>query len=395
MQVAIKALASELKAELIHIRRHLHAHPELSFEEVNTGRFIANKLQQWGIEHQHGWVKHGVTAIIKGNLASDKVIALRADMDALPILEKNEVSYCSTNPGVMHACGHDAHTTCLLGVVKILHELRDQWGGTIKFIFQPAEERTPGGASIMIAEGVLRDPSPSFILAQHVHPPLEAGMVGFKAGNYMASSDEIYLKVIGKGGHGAMPQDCVDPILIASHILINLQQIVSRSADPIMPTVLTFGKINSEGGATNVIPNAVNIEGTFRTYDEVWRKQALTAIENMAKATAAVFGGTCEVCIAHGYPFLYNDEQMTPITKDWAIEYLGADKVVDLPTRMTSEDFAYFAQEMPGVFYRLGTGNKARGITSALHTETFDIDEDALETGAGLMSWLAVRALGN
>jgi len=391
----IKQLAKKNKSEIIGIRRHLHAHPELSFEEKNTGEFIANKLKEWGIDHQHGWVNHGVTALIKGNIPSEKVIALRADIDALPILEKNEVDYCSTNQGVMHACGHDAHSASLLGTILILNELKQYWGGTVKFIFQPAEEKTPGGASLMIAEGVLQNPAPQYIMAQHVHPPLEVGKVGFKSGMYMASSDEIYLTVKGKGGHGAMPQDCIDPILISSNILLGLQQVVSRKGDPTVPSVLTFGKIYSVGGATNVIPNEVKIEGTFRTYNENWRKKALEEIEKIANGIAESYGGSCEVVISKGYPFLFNDEKMTPITKNWAIEYLGDEQVVDLPMRMTSEDFSYYAHEIPGVFYRLGTGNKAKGITSALHTETFNIDEEALELGCGLMSWLAIRSLGN
>jgi len=391
----IKNLANSIKNEIIEIRRYIHTHPELSYEEELTGKYIAKKLEDWGIEYRHGWVNHGVTALLKGDLESNNIIALRADIDALPILEKNEVSYCSQNEGVMHACGHDAHTASLLGTILILNQLKAHWGGTIKFIFQPAEEKTPGGASLMIAEGVLQNPAPNFIMAQHVHPPLEAGKVGFKSGMYMASCDEIYLTVKGKGGHGAMPQDCIDPILIAANILLSLQQVVSRKGDPTVPSVLTFGKINSVGGATNVIPNEVKIEGTFRTYDEKWRKTALEAIEKMAIGIAESYGGSCEVNIAKGYPFLFNDEKMTPIAKNWAIEFLGAENVVDLPMRMTSEDFSYYSHEIPGVFYRLGTGNKVKGITSALHTDTFNIDENALELGCGLMSWLAVRALGN
>ncbi len=391
----IKNLANSIKNEIIEIRRYIHTHPELSYEEELTGKYIAKKLDDWGIEFRHGWVNHGVTALLKGDLESNNIIALRADIDALPILEKNEVPYCSQNEGVMHACGHDAHTASLLGTILILNQLKAHWGGTIKFIFQPAEEKTPGGASLMIAEGVLQNPAPNFIMAQHVHPPLEAGKVGFKSGMYMASCDEIYLTIKGKGGHGAMPQDCIDPILITANILLSLQQVVSRKGDPTVPSVLTFGKINSVGGATNVIPNEVKIEGTFRTYDEKWRKTALEAIEKMAIGIAESYGGACDVNIAKGYPFLFNDEKMTPIAKNWAIEFLGAENVVDLPMRMTSEDFSYYSHEIPGVFYRLGTGNKAKGITSALHTDTFNIDENALELGCGLMSWLAVRALGN
>jgi amidohydrolase len=323
------------------------------------------------------------------------VIALRADMDALPIKEANDVPYKSKKEGVMHACGHDAHTSSLLGAARILNEIKDNFEGTIKLIFQPAEEKTPGGASIMIKEGVLENPKPLSILGQHVHPPLEAGKVGLKGGIYMASSDELYLTIKGKGGHGAMPQECIDPILIAAHIITALQQIVSRNADPSVPTVLTLGKINSKGGATNVIPDEVKIEGTFRTLSEPWRNEAKRRMKKMAEGIAESMGGECVFTIEHGYPVLFNDEMLTDKVKNFMIEYAGAENVVDLPMRMTSEDFAYYSQEMPACFYRLGTGNKAKGITSGLHTDTFNIEESSLELSIGLLAWLAVKELEN
>lgn len=395
MKEQIQLLSRQHHAEVIANRRHLHAHPELSFQEVQTGKFVAEKLAELGIEYQHGMAGNGVVALIKGKNPKKRVVALRGDMDALPIREANNVPYKSQNEGVMHACGHDVHTSSLLGTVKVLHALRDKFEGTVKCIFQPGEEKLPGGASIMISEGVLENPKPVSIFGQHVHPPLRAGMIGLKGGIYMASSDEIYVTVKGRGGHGAMPQDCIDPVAIAAQLIVSLQQIVSRYADPGTPSVLTFGKINSVGGATNVIPNEVKLEGTFRTMNELWRAEAHKRMKKMAETIAKSMGAACVFNIVKGYPVLYNHEALTIRTKSRAVEYLGNDKVVDLPMRMTAEDFAYFSQAMPACFYRLGTGNPERGITSPIHTDTFDIDESALETSVGLMAWLAIKELEN
>ena len=389
----IRERAKAYFPNVVEMRRHLHAHPELSYEEVETGKFVAQKLTELGIPHVHGVAANGVVGLIEGRNPSKKVIALRADLDALPIQERNDVPYKSTVAGKMHACGHDAHTSSLLGAARILNDLKNEFEGTIKLIFQPAEEKTPGGASIMIAEGVLENPNPLSIIGQHVHPPLEAGKVGLKGGIYMASSDELYLTIKGHGGHGAMPQECIDPILIAAHIITALQQVVSRNADPSLPTVLTLGKINSVGGATNVIPDAVKIEGTFRTLNENWRAEAQKRMRKIAEGIAESMGGSCEFIIEKGYPVLFNDEALTKKIKNFMIEYCGAENVVDLPMRMTSEDFAYYSQKMPACFYRLGTGNRAKGITSGLHTDTFNIEESCLELSIGLMAWLAIREL--
>ncbi len=389
----VQSLAGDIHEEVIAIRRHLHQHPELSFLEVQTGRFIANKLKEFGIEHEHGMADNGVVGLIKGKNPEKKVIALRADIDALPITEANDVPYKSQNEGVMHACGHDVHTSSLLGTAKILQTLRDEFEGTIKLIFQPAEEMMPGGASIMIKEGVLENPKPVSILGQHVHPPLPAGKIGIKAGQYMASTDELYMTVTGKGGHGALPQDCIDPILITSHILTALQQVVSRNSNPSMPTVLTFGKINSTGGATNIIPNEVKLEGTFRTFNDTWRFEAHHRMKKMAESIAEGMGGSCDFNIVVGYPSLFNNEGLTATTRQYAEEYLGKENVVELPIRMTAEDFAYYSQVMPACFYRLGTGNEAKGITSPIHTTTFNVDEDCLKVSTGLMAWLALKEL--
>ncbi|MEZ4930510.1 MAG: M20 family metallopeptidase, partial [Saprospiraceae bacterium] len=317
----------------------------------------------------------------------------RGDIDALPIEEANDVPYKSKNFGVMHACGHDVHTTSLLGAAYILYNTRDQWEGSVKCIFQPAEEKLPGGASIMIKQGVLKNPAPEAIFGQHVHPPLDAGKIGMKAGKYMASADEIYISVKGKGGHGALPHDCIDTVVMAANIIVALQQVVSRFANPTTPSVLTLGKINSIGGATNVIPNEVKIEGTFRTMDEKWRFEAHDRMKAIAESIAKGMGGTVDFDLVVGYPYLVNHEELTRKAWDYAVEYLGKENVVELPIRMTAEDFAYYSQEMPACFYRLGTGNPAKGITSPIHTNTFDIDESALKVGAGLMAWMALQEL--
>ena len=389
----IKQLAKTYQEEVIQIRRHLHQYPELSFQEVETGRYIAAKLKDFGIPFQHGVADNGVVGLIEGRNPASKVIALRGDIDALPIKEANEVSYKSKNEGLMHACGHDVHTASLLGTARILNAIKTEFDGTIKLIFQPGEERLPGGASIMIKEGVLENPVPVSIFGQHVHPPLASGKLGFCPGMYMASADEIFVTVTGSGGHGALPHNCIDPILIASNIIVSLQQIVSRHADPTTPTVLTFGKINSTGGSTNIIPEEVKIQGTFRTMDEDWRQKAHLKMVNMAAAIAEGMGGKCNFEIVKGYPFLINDEDLTLRAKRYAEEYLGKDQVVDLPIRMTAEDFAYYSQVIPACFYRLGTGNVAKGITSNVHTDTFDIDEAALELSIGVMAWLTVQEL--
>ena len=388
----IKQEASEMLPELVAIRRHLHMHPELSMQEKETSAFIQAKLSEYGIPFTAGMAEHGVVGLIEGKNPAKQVVALRADMDALPIAEQNQVDYCSTNPGVMHACGHDVHMTSLLGAAKILNSLKDRFEGTIKLIFQPSEERFPGGASIMIKEGVLENPAPDKMFGQHVFPTLEAGKVGLRSGKYMASADEVYLTVKGKGGHGATPELIVDPVLIAAHILVALQQIVSRNAPPQLPALLSFGRFIAEG-QTNIIPNEVKLDGTFRTFDEVWRAEAHQKIKNIAESIARGMGGDCEVFIDKGYPFLVNDETLTAHAKAYAIEYLGQENVVDLDLRMTAEDFAYYSQIVPSCFYRLGTRNERKGITHNLHTPLFDIDETSLETGAGLMAWMAVRSL--
>jgi amidohydrolase len=369
-------------------------HPELSFKEEQTSLYVQEFLKGLGVSFTTGWAGYGIVGIIEGQHPDRAVVALRADMDALPIQEENTVPYKSVHPGVMHACGHDVHTASLLGAASILQEIRSQFTGTVKLIFQPAEEKLPGGASIMIEEGVLKSPQPKTILGQHVHPQLPAGTVGFRSGQAMGSSDEITLKIIGKGGHGAMPHLAIDPVAIAAQVITALQQVASRSADPIMPSVLTFGSVHSDGGAFNVIPESVTLAGTFRTFDETWRQQAHTRITSIASDICSGFGAKCEIHIEKGYPSLTNHPEFTARCQANAVEYLGKASVVDIPSRLTSEDFAYYTQHLPGCFYRLGVANPDKGITSPVHSPYFDIDESALTIGAGLMAWLAVSELG-
>jgi len=385
--IATKALA--LEPELIAIRRHLHQHPELSFQEYNTSAYIQSVLSQWGIKFSSGWVKTGIVGVIEGKNPDSRCIGLRADIDALPIQEENQVSYQSCNPGVMHACGHDVHTTCLLGALKLLHDTRDQWEGQIKFLFQPGEEKLPGGASLMIAEGVLKNPAPQAIIGLHVLPQMECGFFGLKSGMFMASADEIYITVKGKGGHAALPQSFIDPILISAHLITALQQVVSRNASPIIPSVLSFGKIIGNG-ATNVIPDEVKLEGTFRTFNEDWRSQAHERIQSICHSICEGFGGSCEVNILKGYPFLVNDHSISDQVQKSLSDLFGQDKILPLETRMTAEDFAYYSQIVPACFFRMGTGNSAKGISSGIHTSTFDVDEKCLIHGSMAMAMAAM-----
>jgi amidohydrolase len=383
----IRELTDQYHQDTIELRRKIHANPELAFEEVETSKLVVETLKSYGVKPTENVAKTGVVALIEGRDPGTRTIALRADMDALPIQEENAVPYRSQNAGKMHACGHDVHTSSLLGADRILQEMREEWSGTVKLIFQPSEEKLPGGAKVMIQEGALENPAPQRIWGQHVHPPLEVGKIGMKAGPYMASADEIYMTIKGKGGHAAIPQGNVDPIIISAHILTALQQIVSRKSDPTMPSVLSFGKIIGNG-ATNVIPDEVYVEGTFRTFDEDWRQEAHQLIKNMTLQIAASMGATCEMDLQVGYPYVHNDEALTKATKELAIDYLDKENVVELPMRMTGEDFAFYSQVLPGCFYRLGTGNPQKGIVSPIHTSTFDIDEDALKVGVGMLAWL-------
>ncbi|MGB4654512.1 MAG: M20 family metallopeptidase [Bacteroidales bacterium] len=388
----IKSLSEKIETELIGYRRHLHKHPELSKQEVETANFISSVLSKWKIEHRCNIGGYGIVGEIKGVNPESKTVALRADMDALPINEKNDVDYVSVNSGVMHACGHDVHMTCLLGAIFILDNFKDRFTGTVRFIFQPSEESFPGGAKAMIEEGVLTNPTPKFIIGEHVLPELEVGKVGFVSGKAMASTDEIYLTVKGKGGHGALPNLSTDTVLTASHIVVALQQIVSRCAPPTIPTVLSFGRFIAEG-RTNVLPDIVKIDGTLRTFDEKWRAEALEKITHIAKHTAVAMGAECEVFIDEGYPYVLNDKEVTQNLKKAAVSYFGKSNVVDLEPRMTAEDFAFYSHVVPACFYRLGVKNPDWKEIRNVHSPVFDIDERAIANGAGFMAYATMQGL--
>jgi len=384
----IKHLAKRHAPSFIEIRHHLHAHPELSYKEFETSKYIQQKLATIGIPFEIK-ATTGVIGLVKGKNPDKKVIALRADIDALPIKEENSINYKSQNEGVMHACGHDVHTTCLLGAAQILHDLKTEWEGTVKLIFQPGEEKNPGGASLLIKEGVLENPKPSSIFGLHVHPSLAIGKLSFRSGKVMASADELYFTIRGKGGHAASPHLCIDPILIASNLILSLQQIVSRNNNPHNPSVLSITAIEG-GSTTNVIPNEVKLKGTFRAMNEEWRFRAHELIRTLSTDLVRSMGGEIDLDIDVGYPSVYNNEALTESSKRKAEEYMGKANVEETESRMGAEDFGYYTQHIPGCFYRLGVMNKEKGIVSGVHTPTFNIDEGAIEIGMGMMAWLGV-----
>ncbi|MBD0366962.1 MAG: amidohydrolase [Flavisolibacter sp.] len=385
LQRRIQQLAKQYADEFIQIRHHLHAHPELSYQEYETSRFIQQKLQEYAIPFE---VKAGtgVVGLLEGKNQDKRVIALRGDMDALPIKEENDVPYKSRKEGLMHACGHDVHTTCLLGAAKILSETKDAWEGTIKLIFQPGEEKNPGGASLLIKEGVLENPKPQCIFALHVNPQLEVGNLSFRGGQVMASADEIYITIRSKGGHAAAPHLTADTILIASHLVVSLQQIISRNNDPFTPSVLSITSFQG-GYTTNVIPTEVKLMGTFRSMNEEWRYKAHDLIRKQAKEVVQAMGAEADVHIDVGYPTVYNNENLNTQARQQAEEYMGKDKIHETEMRMGAEDFGFYSQQIPGCFFRLGTGNKERGITAGVHTPYFNIDDRAIEIGMGIMAF--------
>lgn len=400
---SIKKLAHKYFEEVVSYRRHLHMYPELSFEEFKTSEYVCFVLDKYSIPYTKGIVKTGIVAIIKGKNPSKKTILLRADIDALPIEENNNVEYKSKHSGIMHACGHDVHTASVLGSAIILNELKNEFEGTVKIMFQPGEEVLPGGSSLMIKEGILNNPQVDIALAQHVFPSMETGKVGFRQGMYMASTDELHITITGKGGHAAMAGDYRNPLIVAAHIITEIEnqfpfvidnEGVARNTHNNIPTVIAFGKIDGKG-ATNVIPETVYLAGTFRTMDESWRKSVKEKITAIINTVSEKYQVKAEINILNGYPFLVNDKNVTEQCRQSAIEYLGNENVEDLPLRMTAEDFAYISQEVPSCFYRLGTGNKSKGIVSGVHTSTFDIDENALQISTGLMAWMTIKALNS
>jgi hippurate hydrolase len=389
----IKQLAATYSDEFIDVRHHLHAHPELSYKEFETSKFVQKKLKSFGIPFTI-MAETGVVGIIEGKNPSSRIIALRADMDALPIQEENEVAYKSTNDGVMHACGHDVHTTILLGAAKILNELKNEWEGTVKLIFQPGEEKNPGGASLMIKAGVLEDPEPQGIFGLHVHPGLEIGKVSFRSGKVMASADELYMTIRSKGGHAAAPHLTTDTILVASHLVTSLQQIISRNRNPLNPSVLSITSFQG-GYTTNVIPSEVKLMGTFRALDEEWRYKAHDLIRKLSTELVHSMGAELDLLIDVGYPNVYNNEALNGVAVALAEQFLEKENVEETEVRMGAEDFGYYSQVIPGCFYRLGVMNVEKGITSGVHTPTFNIDESAIEIGMGMMAWLGSTAIIN
>ena len=388
----IKKLSEKYFTEIVGIRRHIHQHPELSFQEFETSKYIKSILTDWNIEYTDGYVNTGIIAVVKGKNPNKKCIAIRADFDALPIDEENDIEYASVNKGIMHACGHDAHTSSMLGTLKILNHLKSEWEGTIKFIFQPAEEMIPGGAKQMIEEGVLDSPNVTNVFAQHVFPDLEVGKVGFKSGIYMASADELHVSIYGKGGHAALPSKYNNPIIAAAHLITKLDTHFINIKE--CPCVFAIGFFESKG-STNVIPNEVKLKGTFRAMNEEFRDNSHQKMLIISDQISKQFDIQVNFDIKKGYPSLFNDTKLTNKSFEIAKEFLGSENVVTLPIRMTAEDFSYFSIERPSCFYRLGTRNKDKGIVHGLHTSKFNLDENALNTGMGLMAYIAFKELKN
>ncbi len=381
---AIKLLSARYFEETRSIRRHIHRHPELSFREYETSAYVACKLKEYGIPYRR-IAENGIIGEIKGK-GGGKRVALRAELDALPVQEETRLPFASIIPGVMHACGHDVHTACLLGAGRILKEIEPELKGSIMLIFQPGEETLPGGAKQMLEEGLFEESEPFVVIAQHVLPELPAGKTAFRKGLYMASGDELFITVKGKGGHAATPSKTVNTVLIAAKIITELHQLSDRDAPAGIPSVLAIGKVTAEG-ATNVIPKEVRLEGTFRTMDEKWRSAAHERIMEITTNAAKAMGGDCKVEIRKGYPALVNNPEYTEAAARFSAQYLGNEMVEDMDIRMTTEDFAYFAMKYPAVFFRTGTGMADK----KLHTPVFDIDEEIIENATGNIAWLAYK----
>jgi amidohydrolase len=388
----ILSRSEELLGEVINLRRHFHKYPELSYAETGTAAYICNWLETNGISFVSGIAGTGIIARIKGTAGDGRTIALRAELDALPIHEKNESCFTSVRPGVMHACGHDGHMAMLMGTALVLNDLRSHLKGNILLIFQPGEEKSPGGARLVIESGALNDPKPDMFIAQHILPELETGRVGYRPGRYMASCDEVYITVTGRGGHAALPGLTTDQIFIASTLVVRLKERMTKQqmANQI-PTVLGIGKISGEG-ATNVIPEKVDIEGTFRTFDEKWRAEGLDLVKSVAEETAIEYGVRIDVRIAEGYPVLFNDENLTAHALTFSEELLGKEKIETFDLRMSSDDFSFYNALAPSLYYRVGIKKKNTPLRK-LHTADFDIDEDGLKTGVANLSWLVYRFL--
>lgn len=388
MKNKIQMLSKEIIAEAVSMRRHIHSFPELSGKEYKTSDFIREKLQQFGIENIRQIADTGIVATVFGNNCNKKRVALRAEMDALPIYEKNEFSFKSKNDGVMHACGHDVHTANLLAAAWVLNQLKNEFEGTIQFVFQPSEEAMPSGANRMLSEGIFEQRQPDAMIAIHVDPTIPVGKIGFRCGSTSASADECYITVKGKGGHGAYPAQFINPIVIASKIIIELQSLTDLS----VPTVVTFGKIEALG-KTNVVPEIAKIEGTIRAFDEKRRGEIHQQIRQKAAEIAQSFGGSVDVNILLGYPVLKTDRALTLRCKSYLEDYFDNTCMVESPLRMGADDFSYFSEKYSATLLRLGTRNESKGIVSALHTDTFDVDEDIIKIGIETLCCIALNEL--
>ena len=390
----LQQLTTQYSSYVKDCYHQIHAHPELSFNEIETANLIQKELLKMGISFRSNIGGTGILGKIEGKNPQKNAIALRADMDALPVQEEVEIPWKSTIQNVMHACGHDAHTACLLGVANILNEMKNDFEGTVLLIFQPGEEKAPGGANLMLNDGIFDEIKPDLILAQHVSIDYPTGTMGFLSGMIMASADEIHVKIHGEGGHGALPHLVNDTVLAASQTIVSLQQVRSRLCHPLTPMVLTFGKLIADG-ATNVIPHEVLLSGTFRTVDEEWREVGKNHIRRIITETCAAYGCTAEIDMPDGYPCVINNEVITSKAQKFATEWVGEENIRQLEMRMTSEDFGFFTQKYPCTFFRFGVKGESNQNSGGLHSSTFCIDENALEIGTGGMAWLAINFLND
>lgn len=390
----IRERASEIFPETVSLRREIHLHPELSYEEVETTALIDGYLRSLGIEPEPPFLETGVVALLRGEgkRGGGNLVALRADIDALPVTEENSHAFCSLEPGKMHACGHDMHTAMLLGAARILSGMKDELHGDVLLIFQPAEEKTPGGAKPLIEAGLFRRFNPAVIIGQHCFPNVPAGKVALCKGSFMAATDELYFTISGQGGHASAPHKAADPVLAAAHIITAVQHLVSRVVPPHEPAVVSIASIHG-GNAPNVIPGKVSMSGTMRTMNEELRTLLKDRLRQTVMHVAEAFGVQAELEIRNGYPALVNDPQVTLQAVAACTEYLGSGNVLQSEPLMTAEDFAYYLLERPGTFWQIGTGAPGQEKGNTLHSPTFNPEERALETGSGLLAYSAWRFL--